>query len=121
MYYYSERSSGRLKECHGKIQLLFNMVIRHADCSILCGHRGEEEQNKVFKEGKSQLKFPKSKHNRKPSIAVDVAPYPIHWEDENAFYHFAGIVKGLAICQGIKIKWGGHWSFKDMVHWELDI
>ena len=42
---------------------------------IVCGHRNKEDQNKAFAEGKSKLKWPKGKHNKLPSQAVDAAPY----------------------------------------------
>jgi len=45
------------------------------DVTIVCGYRGEEEQNKAYTEKKSGLKFPQSKHNHAPSSAVDIAPY----------------------------------------------
>lgn len=57
MPYYSERSKKRLETCHEDLQKLFNEVIKHFDCTILCGHRGQEEQDKAFAEGMS-FKFP---------------------------------------------------------------
>lgn len=99
-------------------------VIRYVDCSVICGYRNEVDQNKAFAEGKSQLKYPKGRHNRRPSEAVDVVPYPIDWDDELGFYHFAGFVKGMAAMLGIEVVWGGDWpnfidGKKDLAHWEL--
>jgi hypothetical protein len=62
------------------------------------------------------------------SRAVDVAPYPIDWNDTRRFDHFAGIVVGIAHRSGVKIRWGGNWdrdndlndqNFNDLVHFEL--
>lgn len=117
---FSEISLGRLKSCHPDLQCLFLAVIRVADCSILCGHRGEQDQNAAFEAGNSKLKFPESKHNKTPSLAVDVAPWPIDWKDENKFKAFSETVKMVASQLDIKVKWGGDWEdFRDYPHWEL--
>ncbi len=95
---------------------------------ILEGHRSQEAQDKAFNDGNSQLKWPQGKHNRRPSVAVDVAPYPLDWTDVKRFYHFAGYVQGLAEMLDTRLRWGGDWdrdynlndqSFNDLVHFEL--
>ena len=125
---FGNTSKKRLKTCDEKLQILFNEIVKVFDCSILVGHRGEEDQNKAYKEGNSQVKWPKGKHNKKPSSAVDVAPYPIDWEDRERFSYFAGFVKGVAWRLNIPIRWGGDWdgdtelsdnNFDDLVHFEL--
>ena len=125
---FGKTSKKRLETCDEKLQSLFNEVVKVFDCSILVGHRGEEDQNKAYKEGNSQVKWPKGKHNKKPSSAVDVAPYPIDWEDRERFSYFAGFVKGVAWRLNIRIRWGGDWdgdtelsdnNFDDLVHFEL--
>ena len=118
---YGKRSLENLNSCDPKLQELFNEVIKHVDCSIICGHRGEEAQNKAFNEGHSKLKFPDSKHNKKPSKAVDSPPYfkvkpHIRWNDKEAFCLFAGKVLGIAAMMGIKIRWGGNWDGDDELH-----
>lgn len=127
---FSARSRANLETCHEDLQRLFGEVIKHYDCTILCGHRGEEEQNEAFRQGRSQLQFPQSKHNSLPSIAVDVAPYPIDWDNRSRFYHFGGLVLGISIGMGIPIRWGGDWdmdtdlndqSFFDLPHFELKL
>jgi peptidoglycan L-alanyl-D-glutamate endopeptidase CwlK len=125
---YSQRSKDRLATCHNHLQVLFNEVIKHFDCTILEGTRDKEAQDKYFKEGKTKVKYPNSKHNRFPSLAVDVAPYPVDWRNTARFYYFAGFVKGIAMQMGIKIRWGGDWdgdtevrdqSFNDLPHFEV--
>lgn len=125
---YSKRSKSKLAECDPELQRLFREVIKHIDCTILTGHRGMEAQNDAYRKGFSKLKFPQSKHNKFPSRAVDVAPYPIDWKDKEAFYHFAGIVRGIASQMGIELRWGGDWdsdndlhdqTFMDLPHFEL--
>ena len=98
------------------------------DCIVLEGYRGKETQNEYFETGRSKLKYPQSKHNQSPSLAVDVAPYPIDWEDKQRWYHFCGYVMGVADQMGIKLRGGHDWdgdrsftdqSFHDLPHFEL--
>lgn len=125
---YSNTSRKRLEECHEDLQTLFNEVIKYYDCTIICGHRSEKDQMKAYRSGNSKLVYPQSKHNKMPSLAVDVAPYPIDWKDYNRFYNFGGYVLAIADMLGIKIRWGGDWDsdnnfddqrFNDLVHFEL--
>ena len=134
MYKFSETSIKNLEEAHPDLQLLFKTVIKFYDCSVIEGHRGEEEQNRAYYKGHSKLKFPKSKHNKTPAMAVDVMPYPKDWKNTKRFYHFGGFV--MAIADMLKerglmehtVRWGGDWdsdndlddqSFMDLVHFEL--
>ncbi len=125
---YSKRSATKLAECDERIQKVFNTVIETVDNTILVGHRNESDQEEMYDQGKSQVQWPDSKHNSSPSKAVDVAPYPIDWEDRERFTLFAGYVLGVAENMGIKLRWGGDWdrdfktadnSFDDLVHFEL--
>ena len=125
---FGKKSMSKLETCHEDLQQVFYQVIKHFDCSVLEGHRGEELQNKYFNEGKSKVKFPKGKHNANPSNAVDVVPWPIDWDDTDRMYYFAGFVKGVAAMLDIPLRWGGDWNdntevkdtgFKDLPHFEL--
>lgn len=125
---FGTRSTNNLATCHEDLQKLFNEVIKHFDCSVICGHRGQEEQDKAFHEGYSTLKFPASKHNKMPSLAADVIPYPVDWEDHKRFYMFVGIVRGIAAEMKIPIRCGADWDgdmevkdqrFHDLPHFEL--
>ena len=71
---FGKRSKERLATCDERLQKVFNEVIKYIDCSVLEGHRSEERQNKLFEEGKTKVKYPKGRHNRSPSRAVDVTP-----------------------------------------------
>lgn len=125
---FGNRSLSNLNEAHTDLQRLFNEVIKHFDCSVIEGRRGQGEQDKLFHSGKSKVKYPNSKHNTSPSLAVDVIPYPVVWSDTDRMYYFAGIVKGIALSMSIKIRWGGDWdsdtdvhdqTFMDLPHFEL--
>lgn len=122
MPHFGKTSTERLKTCDEKLQKILNNVIELYDFTIICGYRGEEEQNKAFSEGKSNAKFGQSKHNVYPSKAVDIAPYDkgIDWNDHEAFNFLATLVFDEAQRQGIKIRWGGHFkSISDKPHFEL--
>jgi len=125
---FSIKSFQKLETCDQRLQQLFMEVVKHFNCTILEGHRGEKEQNEAFAKGNSKLKWPNGKHNRKPSNAVDVAPYPIDWEDRERMTYFAGFVRGVGLMMGIPVRWGGDWAgstdlkankFDDLVHFEL--
>lgn len=74
---FSRKSLSKLNTCDERLQRIFMEVIKKEDCTILCGTRSKEDQNMMYKTHRSKLKYPQSKHNRLPSKAVDVAPYPI--------------------------------------------
>jgi hypothetical protein len=125
---FGKQSRKNLESCHEDLQKLFNEVIKHFDCSVICGHRGQEEQDRAFHDGRSKLKFPESKHNKTPSLAADVVPYPIDWKDTERFYMFVGVVRGIAAMMGISIRCGADWNgnmeikdqnFHDLPHFEL--
>lgn len=117
---FSKKSKKKLKTCAANLQKLFNVVVKHVDCTVLEGHRGKEAQNHAFDTGRSQLKWDKGNHNKSPSKAVDVVPYPIDWDNVARFREFAQFVKGVAAGLDIKITSGGlDWKkFKDYPHFE---
>jgi peptidoglycan L-alanyl-D-glutamate endopeptidase CwlK len=113
---FSRRSWDRLRTCDDRLQRLFAEVVKHFDCSILCGHRTKEDQETAYSLGASKVVWPNSKHNSLPSVAVDVAPYPIDWKDIRRFYFFGGFVLGIASQMGIAIRWGGDWNRNTLVN-----
>jgi len=138
---WSDSSRAKLNTCHSDLILIFNTVLQIHDCTIVTGHRGQEEQHQAYLSGASQLDWPDGKHNALPSMAVDVQPYirglkinganPAHLK---YFRRLAGVVEGVA---GVlyqerqimhKIRWGGDWdsdhdmddqAFNDLYHYEL--
>lgn len=134
MYRFSRTSLANLETCHPDLQAVCNFVIRTFDFSVLDGHRDKETQDQYRQEGKSQLSWPNSKHNSKPSMAVDVAPYPIDWHNHSRFILLAGymmmaaeVLRSLGIIS-YRLRWGGDWdmdqnpeneSFLDLGHFEL--
>ena len=129
---WSEQSLSKYNTLNPLLKALASKVLEDWDCTILWGFRTKEEQDAMCDSNppRSYTRFPKSKHNRYPSRAIDLCPYPIpDWEtDEHVFRTFGGYVLGVAHCLGIPIIWGGDWdsdkdlndqTFNDLVHFEL--
>lgn len=123
---YSNKSIKILNTAHPQLQKLFNEAIKYVDISIVCGYRGQLEQQNAYNKGNSKVQWPNSKHNKQPSMAVDFKPYP----DGKAidYVYVAGIIMGIAKMLKINIKYGGDWnnnfkasdeSFLDGGHIEL--
>ena len=118
---FSDLSKKRLLECHAEIIFVLNRVIHYIDFSIECGYRGKKAQDKAFKDGFSKVKYPRSKHNAFPSLAVDIKPYldgktPAH----DDYLYLAGHVMMMArimLLEG-RVKhawrWGNDWDMDDM-------
>ena len=126
---FSKTSLERLEGCHTDLRRLMLEVIKHLDVTILCGHRSTDEQAELYRQGRSKLDGSPgkmSKHNHKPSLAVDFSPYPVKW-DRDRFIAAAYFVKGIASQMGIEVRLGCDWngdlvfseSFFDGPHIEL--
>jgi len=131
---FSKTSKKKLDTCHQDLQIIFNYVIQHFDCTIVCGYRNKIAQNKAYEDGFSHVLYPCSNHNKIPSMAVDVVPWPIEWENIDRMKYFAGRVLGTADMlkrYGAithSVRWGGDWdmdnflkdtNFHDFPHFEL--
>lgn len=95
---FSQISEERLATCHKDLRVLLRHVIQDYDCTVIFGHRNEEDQNKAVAEGKSKLLWPLSTHNKNPSWGIDVAPYEgtgIDWGKLQSVF-FQGYVLGIA-------------------------
>lgn len=126
----SSRSLQRLGTCAFPLQQIALEAIKLYDFTVLSGYRGRDEQQHLVAEGLSRLPYPRSKHNSTPSLAIDVAPYPIDWNNSERFYLLAGIFFTIAHQKNINLRWGGDWNcnwnfsdqeFTDLPHFELVI
>jgi len=132
---FSRRSKGLLNTCDTKIIDIMNEVIKYYNCTILTGHRTKDEQNEKVENKQSEVNWPNSKHNSMPSMAVDVAPWPIpkdwgdkEWKERTKFYELKAIIFFVAASKGYTLRWGGDWdrdydyldnNFDDLVHFEI--
>ncbi len=130
---FGERSLKNLKFVDPQLQMLCQACIEMYDFSVIYGHRGKEDQERLFEDGKSKLHWPASKHNSFPSKAVDLAPYPIDWSNKMKslarFYQLSGYMLALASRMGLRIRVGLDWdsdsdftdqTFNDLGHYEID-
>lgn len=107
---------------------VLNEAIKSVDFSVVWGHRSMEAQQRAFREGKSRLQWPSSKHNKMPAQAVDIIPYPGGWDAPwEQWFEMATYVLAAAAAQGVRIRWGGHWKNysghgeydRDWAHFEI--
>jgi len=128
MPYFSNRSMQKLFTCDERLQRIAIEVIKYLDITITDGHRSREDQERAYHAGLSKLQYPKSKHNKVPSLAMDCVPYPINYDQPEAFYYMAGYIQAVANKMDIPIRWGGDWDkdhdfydqhFIDLPHFEL--
>lgn len=88
------------------------------DFTVIEGLRTLERQKMLVAQGKSQTL--KSKHLT--GDAVDLGAWvdgQISWDAK----HYDAIKEAMfkaAEEKGVKLVWGGVWSFKDLVHFQLD-
>jgi len=113
---FGKKSRAKLDTCDTRIIAVMERAIRIVDFTVIYGHRGKEAQNMAFDAGHSKVKFPNSKHNVIPSIAIDIAPWvngQIPWNKPEYFYHIAGVVMCISKTICIPIRWGGNWDMDD--------
>lgn len=137
---FSEKSKSKLYTCHQDIIDIMEEVIKIFDFTIIYGNRSIKEQLELYSKGREFLDgnwiitdkkkivtycdgmIKKSKHNFYPSLAIDIAPYPIDWNDLTRFRELSEVVKKIALEKNIKIRWGGDFKkLKDSPHFELDV
>ena len=136
---FGKTSQERLDTCEEPLIRVMSRAIEVTlvDFAVLCGRRTEEKQNRAFDKGHSKVKFPWSRHNKKPSGAVDVGPYDrtiegrIPWLHDTLphaeyvrrvkmWYELAGVIHAVAAEMNVPIEWGGRWStIVDLPHWQL--
>lgn len=125
---FSAKSKAKLDTCNSLICHVMEAAIKEFDFTVIHGYRDKETQNALFESGASKLMFPHSKHNRYLSAGIDIAPWPIDWQDAERFTYLAGLVMGIASQLGVNLTWGGDWDgdtelsdnrFNDLGHFHL--
>ena len=121
---FGKRSKERLRGVDTRLVNVLNELIKIMDVTIIEGLRSKQRQEILLKEGKTKTKF--SKHIE--GKAVDLAPYPIDWEDRDRFHYMGGMIRGIAKQLNVPVRWGGDWDgdgetkdnkFDDLVHVEI--
>lgn len=125
-------SEAQLATCHPDLQRVLRKAIEVVDFSVVEGHRGQQAQEAAYAKGLSKVHYPHGKHNATPSLAADVAPYPIDWSSRQAaverFVYLQGVIRACAHSLGVSIRQGLDWDgdldfveerFRDYPHVEL--
>lgn len=134
---FGRRSREQLKTCHPDLQKVAAEAIKLLDFSVVEGHRSREKQNEYYLKGVSKLKYPASKHNRWPSEAFDLLPFPVLYGHPSDFVKdiyrqrqmdLIRVVMYVADQLGVKLRSGSDWNlngdmtdegFLDLAHFEL--
>ena len=128
---FGKKSTERLESCDFRLKMVCEKALSYGvmDLTVLEGHRTLDRQKELFDAGKSKIDgiSKKGKHNYSPSLAVDIAPYPIDWDNTLQFNIMAGLMFAAAAELGIAMRWGGSWNgkfdkdqnFQDLLHFEL--
>ena len=124
MYKFGKRSRKRLEGVDAKLVNVLNELIKIMDVTVIEGLRSAERQKELLAKGATKVKYSKHMEGK----AVDIAPYPIDWEDRERFHYMGGMGRGIAKALNLKVRWGGDWdsdgeikdnSFDDLVHIEI--
>ena len=91
---------------------------------IVCGHRGEADQETARRKGASKAKYGQSAHNTLPAVAVDIAPSGptggIDWDVRgSAWQALLRIASEAAIVGDVPIDWRRSMFSGDEGHVEL--
>tara|TARA_Y100000310_G_scaffold317007_1_gene369416 strand:- start:129 stop:509 length:381 start_codon:yes stop_codon:yes gene_type:complete len=121
---FGRKSLIRLKGVDTKLVNVLNQAIKHFDFTVIEGKRSLETQKEYVAKGAS--KTLESKHL--DGKAVDIAPYPVDFDDEERFVYLGGFILGVASQLGVKLRWGLDWDndtytrdtkFRDIGHFEI--
>lgn len=112
-----QRSIDRLKGVNPSLVAVFKRACETMpfDVTVLEGLRSYERQQELLKQGATKVSV--SRHMS--GNALDIAPYPIDWNDLERFQIVAEHMFKAAKELGITIRWGGTWerSFTKPVKW----
>ena len=106
------------------LKLVAQVALKHSpvDFSVYSGYRTAEEQNKLFKDGKSNCDGYKVESKHQSGLAIDVVGLvgnKASWGQPT--YQLIDVAfKRAAFLLDVPIEWGGNWTtFVDMPHFEL--
>lgn len=113
------RSRQRLSGVHPDLVAVVERAIQitEVDFTVLEGLRSKDRQKELVAKGAS--KTMNSRHLT--GHAVDLAPWPIDWDDLSRFELVADAMKQASEELDVPVIWGGDWrTFYDGPHFELD-
>lgn len=109
--------------CHPEIlefEKAFISEMRRRGIPMFCHnmYRTGDEQDKLFKEGRSKLIGGQSAHNH--GMAADIVHSTLAWGLDKRAWAIVGHI-GFEVASRLKLdlEWGGDWDFYDPAHWQL--
>jgi len=141
---WSKKSIEHLNQLDPRLVATLSLAIRNTklDFGITDSYRGRPEQEEAYRDKRSKLRFPESKHNILPSLAFDIVAMPggVGTYTEHYYPYLAGILHYAASIVNDKmlpefspfiLTWGGNWlnhndfnsgvkPFNDWCHFQLD-
>ena len=100
MYKFGKRSRDRLKGVDSRLVNVLNELIKIMDVTVIEGLRSAERQKELLAKGASKVKYSKHMEGK----AVDIAPYPIDWDDRERFHYMGGMIRGIAKALNLDIR-----------------
>jgi len=121
MFTFSERSLNNLKGVHPKLVAVVKraLEITPIDFTVLEGVRSQARQDELWAQGRTKpgqvVTWVQSSGTHGIQAdgyghAVDLAPYPIDWNDYNRFDGLANVMFAAAKELGVTLRWGGNWD-----------
>jgi peptidoglycan L-alanyl-D-glutamate endopeptidase CwlK len=127
MFTFSERSLNNLKGVHPKLVAVVHRALELTpiDFTVLEGVRSQARQDELWAQGRTkpgqvvtwvQTSGTHGIQGDGYGHAVDLAPYPIDWNDHGRFDALANIMFAAAKEIGVTLRWGGNWDMDSVIH-----
>ena len=135
MYKFSELSRQRMKGVDNRLIALMHESLKDSPIDFgiawMGGVRTAQEQNRLYKEGRSQKDGYRNKSKHQSGKAIDVLPYVKgkYTTEDKYYFILIGVIMSTAKHIEVSIRSGGDWdkdgeyvtdqNFKDLPHFEL--
>ena len=127
MFTFSERSLNNLKGVHPKLVAVVHraLEISPIDFTVLEGVRSQARQDELWAQGRTkpgavvtwvQTSGTHGIQDDGYGHAVDLAPYPIDWNDHARFDQLANTMFAAAKELDVALRWGGNWDMDAAIH-----
>ena len=127
MFTFSERSLNNLKGVHPKLVAVVHRALELTpiDFTVLEGVRSQARQDELWAQGRTkpgpvvtwvQTSGTHGVQGDGYGHAVDLAPYPIDWNDHGRFDGLANVMFAAAKELGVTLRWGGNWDMDSVIH-----
>lgn len=127
MFTFSERSLNNLKGVHPKLVAVVKRALELStiDFTVLEGVRSQARQDELWAQGRTKpgqvVTWVQTSGTHGIQAdgfghAVDLAPYPIDWNDFARFDQLANTMFIAAKELNVTLRWGGDWDMDSVIH-----